>query len=300
METRDFKILTQDNIPCWYELSWREKRPAVVLKVHKDFIKESKAVSDDAPIVNQLKEEFGFKDFIGNFDGDFGFDKAFIRDKETEEFVEFLIKIPRVKRETGKNCEYCNGSGWDKRLDNKCIHCNGKGKEYIYDYQSAYAISASFHVFFVLTYHPEKETSSALFQLLTVTVSTTRDWHGGSLSGMYSVPLCDWLDSLREKRTANIAAIPEMIKAMQSAYRAMLGLTEYEEHYFRASVDYEGGWLNVSCPGDACGLNPVHMGPKKGKGYDFSCHNVDTPVQQITLLAGLAALHDKARKELQV
>jgi len=298
IELRDFKVLTMDNIPCWYELSWQKKEPALVLRVHKDFVRNTKIVSNDAPIVNQFKEEFGFKDFIGNFNGNFGFDKTFIRRGETEEFVEFLVTIPQVKKETGKKCSYCQGSGWDKRSDNECIYCNGKGKECIYDYQSAYAISASFNVFFVLSYHLEIETSSTFLQFLTVRVTTGRDWHGGSLGGMYSILLCNWMDSLMKKAAANRAIIPEMIEAMQSAYQVMIGLTEYEKHDFRASIDYESGWLNVSCPGNACGLNPVHMGPEEGKGYEFSCHNVDTPAQQITLLAGLAALHDMARKEL--
>lgn len=30
--------------------------------------------------------------------------------------------------------------------------------------------------------------------------------------------------------------------------------------------------------------------------YEFSCNNIDTFAQQLTLLAGLAALHDKIRK----
>lgn len=295
------KLITEENIPCWYELSWREKEPAILLRVHKDLLRDTRVIFSQAPIIKGLKEEFGFTDFIGNFNEDFGFDGAFNRHKETEEFVEFLIKIPIVKKETDKNCPYCKGSGQDTLLDfeRECLYCEGTGKEHLYDWKPAYTISASFTVFSCLSRHPKKETSATFPQLLTITTITTRELHGGSLSGEFSVPLCNWMDSLRENTAPNRATIPEMIKAMKVAYSRMLGLTEFEEHYFRASVDYEGGWLNTSCPGNACGLNPVHMRPKKGKGYEFSCHNVDTPVQQITLLASLAALHDRARKELK-
>jgi hypothetical protein len=31
-------------------------------------------------------------------------------------------------------------------------------------------------------------------------------------------------------------------------------------------------------------------------GFEFSCHNTDTPMQQLTILASLAALHDLVRK----
>ncbi|MCK4783836.1 MAG: hypothetical protein KAV87_08815 [Desulfobacteraceae bacterium] len=291
MAALDFKLLTQDNIPCWYELSWRAEEPAIVLRVHKDFIKNTKIVSDEAPIVSQSKEEFGFKDFVGNFDGDFGFDKAFIRHGETEEFVEFLVKIPRVKKETGKKCSYCQGSGRDERLDNKCISCDGKGKEYIYDWQPAYSISASLAVFSRLSEYPEKETSSNFLQLLIVTSAAK-----GGLSGMYSISLCQWLSSF-ELNTE----IPEMVQAMQLAYGYMMdGLSDYDRRHFRAVVAHKGGWLNIDCPGTACGLYPSRGFVKEGEGYEFCDHNVDNPMQQITLLAGLAALHDRARKELQV
>jgi len=117
--------------------------------------------------------------------------------------------------------------------------------------------------------------------------------HGGSLSGLYSIPLVKWMS---EKVGRNI---PEMVGAMSTAYEHMLGPGSAKYGPFRASVDYEGGWLNVYCPGDACGLNPDSNGLEgDGRGYEFSCHNVDSPAQQLTLLAGLAALHDRVDREL--
>jgi len=59
------------------------------------------------------------------------------------------------------------------------------------------------------------------------------------------------------------------------------------------------GWLGIGCSGDRTGLHPSSISSMgAGEGYRFSCHNVDTPMQQIALLAGLAALCDKARKEI--
>lgn len=289
------KEVYRDNMPCWYELSWQKTKPAIKLLVHKDFIKNTKIVRQDAPIVTDLEKEFGFAHFVGDFNGNFGFDDAFIHDGETKEFVKFIIEIPKIKKKTG-NCSYCNGSGQNKELGTKCFYCNGNGNEYIFDYKSAYTISASFTVFSTLSRFPEKETSSSLLQLMRVSTTTGREMHGCFLGGEFSVPLCNWMDSLREKGESRIL---EMTKAMQLAHEIMIGLEAYE-YRFRASVDYEGGWLNVSCPGNACGLNPEHMGPQKGKGYKFIDHNVDSPAQQIELIAGLAALHDKARKEMKM
>lgn len=293
----DIKFLTRENIPCWYELSWRKTKPAIILRVHKDFIKNTDSIRDEVPIVVSLKEEFKFASFVGNFDGNFGFDNAFIRRGEKEEFVEFVVEIPRIKDYTGK-CKRCNGTGEDKELSMHCIHCGGEGKEYEFNWKLAYTISANFTVFSTFLRFPEKETSSSLIQLMTVQTITQQSSHGGSLGGDFSVPLCSWMDSLREKEESDIV---EMVEAMQTVYRVMFGrLKPYRKWDFRAWVAYEGGWLNTSCPGDACGLHPQHMGPEKGQGYQFECHNVDNPMQQLTLIASLAALHDKARKEMKI
>lgn len=292
---KDFKILTRDIIPCWYELSFREKKPAIILKAHKDFIKVN---WDENHIIKHFKEEFGFKKFVGDFYKRFGFDNgAFMFSRETGDFVELLMKIPKIKREKG-SCLYCKGSGQGDFLDGKCLNCNGSGKDWEYDWPRAYAISASFNVFFQLAGLPDKDTSSSLYQLLTVHTHTSKGMHGGSLWGEYSIPLVRWLASFEQRTT-----IPQMVQAMKMTYRMIHDeLIEFDEYYFKASVDYENGWLNISCPGDACGLYPgrnAGYGIQRGFGYEFSCHNVDSPMQQLVLLAGLAALHDRAREEIK-
>lgn len=295
---KEIKILIRENIPCWYELSWRKTKPAVILRVHKDFIKNAESIPDENPWTADLKEKFKFANFVGSLNGNFGFDNAFVRRGERKEFVEFVVEIPRIKQKTGKSCPHCNGSGRDDLLERKCDWCRGTGIEHINDWKPVYAVSASFTVFFTFSFHPEEETSSSLIQLMTVRTITRGDMHGGSIGGKFSVPLCNWMDSLREKGESDII---EMVEAMQIAHRRMWGRLEpYRKWDFRASVAYEGGWLNTSCPGDACGLHPTHMGPQKGSGYEFDCHNVDTPAQQLELIASLAALHDKARREMKI
>lgn len=281
------KRLGTDNMPCWYELSWQKIKPAIKLRIHKDFIKNTRPVREDAPIVIRLKEEFSFKNFIGNFDGNFGFDNAFIRSKETKEFVEFLIKIPKIKHKKGV-CENCNGSG-ENDFGGMCFSCGGEGIEYINKWELAYAISASFTAFPSLSCFSERETSSSLLQLLTISTITEMKPAGGSIGGELSVPLRNWMDSLGRSGKSNIF---EMVEAMQLAHKVMFGLKEHEKDDFRAFVGQKDGWLSTSCPGNACGIDPEENG--------FSSHNVDSPFQQIELIASLAALHDKAREEMNV
>ncbi len=276
---RQFKRITRDSIPCWYELSWQEKEPAIILRVHQDFVESVASIKQDAPIVVGLKEGFKFKKFISAINENFGFDDALEIQAPRDKFTEFLIRIPEIKKVAQKKCSSCRGTGKDEfRAGEKCFRCDGKGKEIYYDFEKAEAISASLTVFFILAMltHSEKETSSPVPQLLTVQTTINRDIGGASLWGEYSWHIRGWLASLwRGER----ALISEMCLAMQVAYTKMFGPSDYIKDYaFRASVDYEWGCLNVDCPGDACGLHPEHNAEydmKHGGGYKFSCHNVD-------------------------
>ena len=207
---------------------------------------------------------------------------------------EFFIKIPKVKKTTNEKCSHCNGSGKNDDLDEDCFFCDGTGKDYIMDWRLAETISASFTVLTKLLWNCKTDTSAASPQLLTVDTTTREGMHGGSLDGKISIPLRIWLSSFNSR-----TEIPEVVQAMITAYDQMLGLRDFHIFNFRFYVRDNGKFI-ADCPGDACGIHPSNWYAEKGKGYEFSCHNVDTPMQQITLLSGLATLHDKARKEIKL
>ena len=287
------KILTRDYMPCWYDLSWqgKTKPPTIILRVHKDFIAGQEKIPETATLIEHFKKEFELKTFCGDLNGNFGFENTLKRQGDCDGFSIFSIGLPLVKKQETKTCSLCNGSGKDFTHDN-CFSCGGSGKENVIDWHDAYAVSASLTVFFQISYYNEIETSAKIPQLLTVQTITERGMHGGSLHGMYSMPLIKWLSTIRGN-------IDEMVVAMTEAYGHMWDIN-HVDHDFRASVDYDNGWLNVDCPGNACGLNPSRSRSDAGRGYEFSCHNTDSPMQQLTLLAGLAALHDKAIKEIGI
>ena len=165
-----------------------------------------------------------------------------------------------------------------------------------FDFVPSFTISASLAILFDLLQFPEYTTSSPVPQLAVLQSGVNSNgMHGAPLGGEFSIPVRKWLASLGEH-----TSISEMTESMRTAYRKMFPFRfrYYHEHDFHASVDYHNGWLNISCPGNACGLNPTRI-EDGDKGYKFSCHNLDTPMQQITLLAGLAALHDRARREIK-
>ena len=279
----DYFFIDQENMPCIYELSFDAKSPAIVIRAHNEFMDRWPKFLGEAPIVTGLMKQFGFSAFKDGYKGDFGFNSAFKRIADDGEFAVFSAQIPVVQKVAEKVCPLCGGD-----------------KKSLFDSKPAFAVSASFTLFFELAgFKMEKhEATPCRFpQLILVNTITQQNSHGGSLDGTYGIPLAKWLSSFPEN-----TEIPEMTEAMVLAWEKMFRkVDEYDRHNFYAKVANENGWLNVSCSGDRCGLHPVDSwGPKSGRGYKFSCHNVDTPAQQITLLAGLAALCDKAKKEINI
>jgi len=320
----DYFFIDRENMPCIYELSFDFGIPAIIVRIHKEFMDRWPKLLEEAPIVVALMQQFGFSTFKSGYKGDFGFDSAFERTADEDDFAVFSAQIPVVQKVAEKICPFCSG---DKRslfgaclncnrrgkLDEvcpeclgkkedesgfDCLHCGGKGKKTYFDWKPAFAVSASFTLFFHLASFKmarEEATSCHSPQLILVNTMTEHNSHGGSLDGTYSIPLAKWLSSFEPNTEKK-----EMTQAMIRAWEKMFGKVDgYDRHSFYAKVAYKNGWLNVSCHGDRCGLHPENSwGPESGRGYKFSCHNVDTPAQQITLLAGLAALCDRAKKEI--
>ncbi len=289
-----FRLITEEVIPCWYELSWQENLPAIILRIHHDFLKELRIDFQNAPIVKSLMKTFKFGKFGDNFETDIGFNMIFKRQGEQNGFVSFGAQIPEVERLTGQNCPECGGLGRDRDIDMECFTCRGKGKQFIIDWSLADTISASFTVFLRTLSNCEKDTS-ALFPQLMIVETVTTVGRDASLDGMISVPLRRYLKSLGHHENG----ITYMTQAMKIAHEKMLGLRDYSEYDFQTRV-HANGKFTADCPGDACGIHPSDSHRMEGEGYEFVCHNVDTAMQQITLLAGLAALHDLARKNIKI
>ena len=75
---------------------------------------------------------------------------------------------------------------------------------------------------------------------------------------------------------------------MKYVYCRLLGK---EKDYGRYSCYTRGGQVLLSCPGDA---TEIHTEDSRkigdGTGEGITCHNLDSGIQQLTLLTGLSML----------
>ena len=290
--------ITDEQFPCWYELSWNQKKCAFLLRVSADFLESSDHIADFSPGIVELQEMLDLGEFEGNLRKNFGFENAFLRIGNEGEFIEFSVEIPELQTALKKNCFYCKGTGKNENLQSECYFCQGTGNEIIYERKKAYAISASFNAFFNLMTVLNKPTSSPLPQLMILMTATFKtDENACLMYGKIGKKLCHWFSYLGME-----TKFPESEKAMETALNRMLNLERFDKKDFHAEIEDDDCWLELHCPREdhtgICRVLPAGKIIKKRRGYDFISRGVDNPAEQIALLAGLAALHDKARKEI--
>lgn len=295
MDLKQYKLIQYGAYPCWYELAWSDEPLGIIIRLHRDLIKKTGPINLEAPIVEHFIKGFGFESFGNTFNGDFGFNNAFKFIKVTNDnFAEFLVEIPAIKIRTNNQCNSCNGKGKDEFMDRDCFICEATGREIKIDWDKAYSISATFNVFTMFFNYPEFETSTERKQLLVFNIATLRDMHGGGIGGHYSIPLTNWLKSFDINYSFD-----EISNVLQKVWAKMFGKLNYLEHYkLKAYIGSTRGYLIIDVPGDATGIHGADHYNHEGFGNQFSCHNVDNPMQQLALIAGLAKLHDIARGQI--
>ena len=237
-----------------------------------------------------------FSTFESDLDGlHFGFDRALeIVQNPPGEYQELIGRLPRVRIQSRRNCFSCEGK--ERRDGTKCFSCDGTGKDYDLKFGRAEALAMSIGVLLNPFAYNEHDTGSQDQQLLTVYLSIVEG--GAPIGGMVGIPFHHWA-----REYPRYTEFPDVIDTMKQAYGRMMGKARIRlssSFGFRASVYSKYKHVMFDCPGDACGVYglPDHD-PGDRSGYKLSCHNVDSATQQLTLLAGLAALHDRADREIK-
>jgi hypothetical protein len=159
-----------------------------------------------------------------------------------------------------------------------------------------FSISATLELLFkILLIFEENISDYYSPQLLVVSgMSFERNLFGGSLLVILSKDACEFLAEEIKIHGETIRYFP-IIDAMQKAFSYIEG-KEPSFMDFRAMLR-PPKWLHLSVPGNACGLDPGNYYDEESfRGYEMLPHNVDNPLQQIYLLAGVFSLYDHIRK----
>jgi len=137
--------------------------------------------------------------------------------------------------------------------------------------------------------------SKNLQQLVMYYLLCHPDMNGFRLNVTISPNVRHWIE---EHRTH---VEPIARDAMIAVYRHMWPdyFREDEEsclHSFRVWDNGNGDGLAMDVPGQTCGLFVDGMDIVKGPGWHLDSHNVDSPIKQLSLIAGLAAITRQVRE----
>lgn len=281
-------------VPRLYDISYRKGNPpCIVLKLHKDFVEANKDIMPTAFFLDEIRKEHNLGEFSPLRERYFGFDNAIERSNIAGDFIEFVIKIPVFAKKTEKLCKHCKGTGIDNFFKRECSFCEGGKLEIFYDWKSFDAIIASLHILMTMAEVFDRPIRSQDCQLITFQVYCGKGQGHYPIGGYYGIFFCDWLLSFPRNHQFN-----EAIKAMEDTYEH-IHQKKFSGWDFQAYVSGDA-WLIINVPGNACGIFPENYGYVRGQGREYSCHNMDTPIQQIFLLVALAVLSDTAREHLKI
>lgn len=163
-------------------------------------------------------------------------------------------------------------------------------------WRDRFALSATLYILSNIARIFDGKSDSTRPQLFYMDLIAEKGLNGGALSVDLTRAFTKWI-SLQEEHPNR----PDIAQPMRRAYEYLTGI-DTERLYRVEAMFRKPYWINLSVPGNACGLYPQSHyfetdadGNPAIKGYPLLSHNADSPVQQLALIMGIAAMHDEAR-----
>ncbi len=265
-------------VPAWYEIGVRDAG-TLLLHAHRKTLAAAEALPwATAPGPAHMAKTWGLEPFTPPREGNCGFGETLVlAASDRPEWVTWEVPLPKIRASLGEFEEWPKSRILSLRATLDFIFRN---------------------VFFCVHYDG-LNTNWPEGQLLVVEGVCLPDpgpdslggASSGSLSASITPDVCRWL-----------AAQPhdEHCQPIVDAMRAADGfMWEGRDSGYRFGAwCRQPKWLNLSVPGNACGLDPDgYNQANDDSGYELVPHNVDSTLQQLTLLVGLAKLHDLVRAD---
>lgn len=276
------------------------------IRIRKTFLQGIETLRQD--VVNHIARRLDLPSLWLSFSSSiktpfWGFCETLEKIDEDPVWVTYRLNLPIINKISKEKCGECGGTRKDDKFASMCHKCGGTGKKETTNWDEAYALTASFSLLlqYLITVKDTKApigTTTKNTQLMSIETAVTKKLDGCPIGGSFSVQLIDLL----KQKGPNY----RFIKATE----AMLSANKYMWHYEPGADDlgrdartirawqYIPGNLILDVPGHACGIHPssqVHTIPD-GRGVEFNCHHVDNPLQQLTIITGLAAVCEMAKE----
>lgn len=284
-----------------------------------DKLRRRVGAKDDPGLFDDYFRESDFAQARNLFGSYFGLGQTMVLEDKSGEFWRFRAVIPEGMIYSDKVCPACHGSKIDqKRLADyfitmECGSCAGSGlkatKQFGLAYELANNISLLLDIVWLLEYNcPEKIDNQ---RPMLMFLQTGIEGYGKQfIGGYFTQALSDYLQAKITNQTAE-QLTSEISQRMYLAFNLMV----YGRHELRYQDEYdflthlcgasnEKLLLVVQVHGvNGCsvysddGLCVLTPAKHEEDVFSLTCHNIDTPIQQISLIVGLAYLCGSARNK---
>jgi len=144
----------------------------------------------------------------------------------------------------------------------------------------------------VLQYEEAPSNDMELQQLFIVQAMCEQKMHGASMAATLSPAFRQWIETNRglaesTARQAMVTVAEWMWPDYFSGDKFSRGMAERE---YRVWHHEDGRGLMIDVPGNATGIYVDGHSLNDGPGWHLDCHNLDTVIQQLELLAGLCTM----------
>ncbi|HEY1036974.1 MAG TPA: hypothetical protein VGE62_00140 [Candidatus Paceibacterota bacterium] len=284
------KTIEYEDIPRWYHLFWDRQAEGLFIRVHRFFLEKSE-FKNWGPYFKGWDEKPSFLPLFDRCEprlgqAFFGINDSIALVAQDAEWLTYRIKIPRVCFKSNSICARCLGKGKRDFYGDVCYSCDGKGTDTFLDSMQIDEVCYSLAVFLTALKFPLKDcdVDTPHKQLFTVTSMAKATSHGHSVGGYASPEFLRFLESLSMSYD-DWVNLPSAVEVMKMVHCRLFG----KVHAFDRFACYtRGGQIILDCPGDAC---QIHTEPDRrigcGQGVGITCHNLDSAMQQLMLLAGM-------------
>jgi len=251
-------------IPAWYELDGDERYLQITVPCSvAEFVK--KIIKLPNQLIDLMTKKLSLPKFVPPIYDDWGFGNV-VTGEQKDNSVTWKIRYPV-----------------------------GSGKNFITDQTSRtqfFSISASLQILFHALNCNTTRTNSVFPQFLALETSINLEsMNDFGVRTVLSPHISRWLS-----KQPNNSNNQEIASSMKKAYSTMCECHSPLDR-FEALVRHPGR-IDLTCPGDRCGLNPDDWCEANcSQGYYLLGHNLDTPVQQLTLIAGLVKLYQLTKRD---
>lgn len=294
--TSDFPDVRYKDISAWYELGITDDHKALIIRIEKTALVEvQKLLTMKAPLVRIYEERLNKTPLFGELfipprEKVWGFGEVLEQfPQERDDWISYHCDLPVIL-----SAEQVKWQG------------NDSGFYGERNWERAEQVTVTLKVLFEALWlfeeqAAEKEIIKNQVQLLIIEgMRVESGLHGSSFSVKLSKRFCNWLKKQigdKEYKAFEHLHLPEAERAMTEAHFQIWQkpLDRYDLRRHEV-VCHPPKSIHLSCPGNACGLDPEYSRTEDW-GYMLQPHNVDSRIQQLTLLAGIAKLHDLVRQE---